>query len=124
MAIRNRPEQELQKQIARALETILKPEVVWFHSPNGGNRSRAEAGIFKAMGVKPGVPDLIISWAGPDGPLMLAIELKAGTGKATTAQIEMMDRMRSCAWFVSEARSLDEVMALLKRYHVPVRAKL
>lgn len=119
-----RPEQDLQKQVAKLLDTCLALNVVWFHVPNGGYRSKAEAGIFMAMGVKPGVPDLIISWAGPDGPLVLAIELKAGTGKATTAQIEMMDRMRSCAWFVSEARSLDEVMALLKRYHVPVRAKL
>jgi hypothetical protein len=119
-----RPEQDLQKQVARLLDACLALHVVWFHVPNGGYRSKAEAGIFMAMGVKPGVPDLIISWAGPDGPLVLAIELKAGTGKATPAQIEMMDRMRSCAWFVSEARSLDDVIALLKRYYVPVRAQL
>lgn len=32
-------------------------EDLW-HIPNGGGRSKAEAGIFKAMGTKPGVPDL------------------------------------------------------------------
>ena len=32
-----------------------------FHIPNGGGRSKAEAGRFKAEGVKAGVPDLFLS---------------------------------------------------------------
>ena len=31
-----------------------------FHIPNGGGRSKAEAGRFKAEGVKAGVPDLFL----------------------------------------------------------------
>lgn len=31
-----------------------------FHIPNGGKRGKAEAGRFKAEGVKPGVPDLCL----------------------------------------------------------------
>lgn len=31
-----------------------------FHIPNGGARSKAEGAIFKAMGVKSGVPDLFL----------------------------------------------------------------
>lgn len=31
-----------------------------FHTPNGGLRSTAEAGILKAMGVRPGVSDLFL----------------------------------------------------------------
>ncbi len=122
--MRKRPEQDLQIAVAKLLDAVLASRVVWFHVPNGGYRSKVEAGIFMAMGVKPGVPDLVINWAGPDGPLVLAIELKAGAGKATPAQTVMMDRLRGAAWFVSEARSVDEVVALLKRYHVPLRADL
>ena len=31
-----------------------------FHIPNGGSRGKAEAGRFRAMGVKSGVPDLFL----------------------------------------------------------------
>lgn len=37
------------------------PELrLMFHVPNGGGRSKAEAGRFKAEGVKAGVPDLFL----------------------------------------------------------------
>ena len=37
------------------------PELeLMFHIPNGGSRRKAEAGIFKAEGVKAGVPDLYL----------------------------------------------------------------
>lgn len=42
------------------------PELRWlYHVPNGGSRGPAEAGRFKAMGVKPGVPD--VRWTCPAG---------------------------------------------------------
>jgi hypothetical protein len=121
MAIRKRPEQELQKQIARVLDTVLKPEVVWFHVPNGGKRSAVEGAIFKAMGVKPGIPDIIITWLGPDGPLVLAIELKAGKGKPSDNQVIMMDRLSQCGWIVREARSVVDVLELARQFMVPMR---
>lgn len=51
-----------------------------FHIPNGGNRGKAEAGIFKAMGVRSGVSDLFLPV--PKGGWMkqfngLWIEMKA-----------------------------------------------
>lgn len=37
------------------------PELYWlYHVPNGGSRGPAEAGRFKAMGVKKGVPDVFL----------------------------------------------------------------
>lgn len=49
------------------------------HIPNGGSRHKAEAGKLKAMGVKPGFPDLFLpirraTWNG------LFIEIKRLTG--------------------------------------------
>lgn len=52
-----------------------------FHIPNGGSRSRAEAGRFKAMGVKPGVPDLFLP-VPRGGYSGLFIELKREHGGA------------------------------------------
>ena len=54
----------------------LYPELKWlFHIPNGGLRGKAAAANIRAMGVKPGVPDLCLPikrgpWSG------LYIELK------------------------------------------------
>lgn len=50
-----------------------------FHIPNGGKRSAAEAGRFKAMGVKPGVPDLFLP-VPRGGYSGLFIELKRAHG--------------------------------------------
>ena len=50
-----------------------------FHVPNGGSRGPAEAGRFKAMGVKPGVPDVFLD--GPRGGFHgLRIEMKRRHG--------------------------------------------
>lgn len=62
-----------------------------FHIPNGGNRSPAEAGRFKAMGVKPGVPDLFLP-VPRGGYSGLFIELKREHGGSLSdAQRDWLD---------------------------------
>lgn len=53
-------EDELQKMIVRALVNEMHKDVVLFHVPNGGRRGKVEAARFKALGVVPGVADLIL----------------------------------------------------------------
>lgn len=61
----NRPEEQLHKACVAYLRASLpKPWITW-HTPNGGGRSKAEAGILKAMGVLAGMPDLFVM--GPSG---------------------------------------------------------
>ena len=44
-----------------SLAAPVHPELaLLFHIPNGGSRGKAEAGRFRAMGVKAGVPDLFL----------------------------------------------------------------
>ncbi len=60
-----------------------------YHIPNGGKRSKAEAGRFKAMGVKPGVPDIHLPV--PRGPYhSLYIELKAPKGRVSENQADWL----------------------------------
>ena len=85
----NRPEETLHRAAVAYLRASLpKPWLVW-HTPNGGGRSKAEAGILKAMGTLAGMPDLFVM--GPrevfedrngttyvvKGSRIIAIELKA-----------------------------------------------
>lgn len=64
------------------------------HIPNGGKRGKAEAGRFKAMGVKPGVPDILlpISRGKSHG---LWIELKrVHKGRISSSQREWLHALR------------------------------
>nr|DAU67254.1 MAG TPA: Nuclease [Caudoviricetes sp.] len=67
-----------------SMRTYWYPELnLMFHIPNGGKRSKAEAGRFRAEGVKSGVPDICLPVArcGYHG---LFIELKRQHGNTTT----------------------------------------
>lgn len=56
------------------------PELaLMYHTPNGGHRSKSEAGRFKAEGVKSGVPDIFLPVA-RGGYHGLYIELKRQRG--------------------------------------------
>ncbi len=63
---RRHPEQQLQRAVVeylRIMENMRK--LAFFHPANGGGRTRTEAAIFKGLGVRPGVPDLVLLL--PDG---------------------------------------------------------
>lgn len=62
------------------LMSSSRPELkMLFHIPNGGSRHKAEAGRFRAMGVRPGVPDLCLP-VPAGGYHGLYIELKRSKG--------------------------------------------
>lgn len=109
-----RPEQALQQQVAAYLNLI--PDLVWWHVPNGGGRSKVEAGVFKSMGVKPGVPDLHMIL--PGGKLGM-IELKAGKGRASPAQQAFIDAAQEAGAQVFICRSLEDVAATVSRWFGP-----
>lgn len=70
------------------------PELrLMFHIPNGGKRDKREAARFKALGVKPGVPDIFLP-AARGGYHGLFIEMKAPGGHATKYQQEYIAALR------------------------------
>jgi hypothetical protein len=91
-------------------------DIVFCHIPNGGYRTKAEAGIFKAMGVQSGAPDLVIWMKGET----LQIELKARKGKLSDAQEAFGDRLEALGhpYHVITAESpkdaVDQLVALLE----------
>lgn len=58
-----REEDELQRMEVQYLRTLeAQGRLIFFAVPNGGKRSKIEASIMKGLGVRAGVPDLVIMW--------------------------------------------------------------
>jgi hypothetical protein len=92
------------------LELRGAPRIFWFHVPNGGSRRPIEAAILKAMGVRAGVPDLLVIKNGRT----FGLELKAEGGGATDAQRLAHEEMRSAGAEVVVAVGLDAALEQLE----------
>jgi hypothetical protein len=105
-------ESKIQKTIVRHLELCGVPDLVWFHPANGGARSKAEAGRFRAEGVVAGVPDLVLLHKGR----ARFLELKADKGRLSDAQRQMQTRIVAAGGDVCTAYGLDAALAQLKAW--------
>lgn len=136
-----RPEQELQIAIVELCDQLLFPRQVYekcralmppakvgdhlHHTPNGGGRSKAEAGIFKAMGVRRGYPDLTLDIIMHDVdpyrrvPVVYGgwrCELKADNGKLSPDQILIGERLIRMGYVFNVVTSIDEFQDRLSAY--------
>lgn len=99
------------------------------HVPNGGARSAAEGGRFKAMGVKAGIPDLLLPLRN-DHYGAGWWELKVGKNKPTDHQLRWHAMLRSCGHYVQTYwhwfEAAQDIVRYLERgpFTVIVRAKL
>ena len=127
----------------RAEETLHRAAVVYLrahlpkpwlvaHPANGGARSKAEAGIFKALGVLAGFPDLLI--IGPNRTLV-TIEFKAppkrlASGRLSSAKPRLNPAQRAiqadlgaCGVPYLVIDDLTEMIRALQRLGVPVTGR-
>lgn len=86
-----------------------------FHVPNGGRRDPREAARFKAMGVRPGVPDLLLLLP-RGGHAYLAIELKAGRNTQTQSQKDYERHMTATGGLYVVVRSFEEFIDTIEKY--------
>lgn len=96
----------------------LMPDLRWLHhSPNGGKRDALTGATMKAMGVKPGFPDLILPTAcNPIYPAGLVIELKQGRGRASGEQDEWMQHFEKNGWCVELCYGSDEARLVILNF--------
>ena len=111
----NHPEDDIQRSVAQRLDAI---GVLWCHVPNGGKRNVREAARFKGLGVKPGVPDVVIFTPPPssDTARGAVLELKAEKGKPTASQLAWLQRLHQLGWEADIAYGCDEAHAILNRW--------
>lgn len=97
----------LQSQVAKYLDAVIRPPMVWTSIDAGAGKMRPRtARQRKNRGVKKGWPDILIL---APGPMLLSIELKDRTGKQKPEQVEMEHAFRTCGAWYFICRSIDEV---------------
>jgi len=108
-----------EEQEQRALVAWLRYNGILFtHVPNGGYRTRAEAGIFRALGVSAGVPDVLIFDPPPCVPDRrgVAIELKRSRGgRVTPEQRNWLDALHARGWETMICHGADVAIEYLRR---------
>lgn len=120
----NRPEQAIHRQIISGLRAGLPRDWIVAHAANGGYRTKAEAGIFKAMGVVPGFPDIMILGEAEHGATCWFFEVKAGETKQyepTPIQLAMHERLRELGFAVAVVCSWDQTKRWCSHWQLPLR---
>lgn len=109
------PEEDLHRacfDLVRVL-SLRYPILCWMvHYPAGGKRPKGEAGKLKAMGAKPGVPDLVLPRR--NGPYTgFATELKSSIGRLSDDQRDWLVALEEEGYLTGVCRTLDEFHDIL-----------
>lgn len=117
------PERDIHKAILRYLELVFRGMAVIHHSPNEAPMSSRDpkgAAIamnnFKAMGMQPGFPDIVVFPYSHIGPLFF--EVKAPKGKLSDMQQIVLGRLDELGYRAAVVRSVDDVAARLAEWGV------
>lgn len=92
--------------------------ILFCHIPNGGYRRRTEAAIMSGLGVRKGVPDLLIFDPPPAAPGYrgVALEMKRRVGGRLSAwQRVWLDALQRRGWYTAVCRGADEAIETLER---------
>ncbi len=113
----SREEEDWQIALVEHLRWRIVPGVLFWHTPNGGKRSKTSAARLKAMGALAGVHDLIFL---SPGPKVFTLECKFGRNKMTDEQeafamnIERIGGEWACAWSIDQALTILEAVGIIK----------
>ena len=116
-----REEEALQKSMVEWLRWAVPAPPdgpAFFHIPNGGWRTKTEAAILKAMGVKRGAPDLGMIWRGR----FLGPEVKVPGEGLEPHQTALHHEWRLAGAVMTTVHSIEELRNFLIVCGVPVRA--
>lgn len=115
-AIKPPSEDQIQRAIIAYLRAVL-PDAVVHHSPNGGLRTKAQAGKFKAAGVVPGWPDITILRRG----MTRFMEVKTVTGRMSPHQIQFRNFCIRNGFPLAIVHSVDEAKEALRMWGIETR---
>lgn len=114
-------EDEMQAAVIAWADSQEHPALKWLmHTPNGGYRSPATAARMKALGQRPGVPDLLLYWHDWDGQAAryvgLAIEMKRKPNKPTAEQLAWLEHLEAQGWRCEVCYSAQAAIGVISEY--------
>jgi hypothetical protein len=98
--------------------TILTRANLFFWHTENERKCTPREGVQRVrMGVRAGVPDLIIATPSPECPqaCAVAVELKMPGKKLSRAQKQVREKLLECGWVYFEIRSVDQMLSLVER---------
>lgn len=108
-----REEDQVQRAIVQHLRFRRRKGVTFFAVPNGGVRSAREAAIMQGLGVRAGVPDLIVVAGGK----LYGLEIKrAKGGRVSPHQKAMLTELEEAGGVCAVAEGFDAALAQLERW--------
>ena len=107
-------EQQIQKTVFEHLRMRGAPGVFAWHPFTGGYRRPKEAAIYKGLGARAGLPDVMVLHQGR----LFGLELKAEGGRATDKQLETIAALREAGAFTAIAEGLDRALAVLESWGI------
>jgi hypothetical protein len=124
--MRGHAEQTLQTQIATFFGWALSGNVWWTTIGHGGG-GRLRGAILKGMGLKAGVPDILILYRGHAYFLEMkkpgARPKRGGKGGISAEQIAVHAQIETAGGSVATCYSLDDVRAQLEWWQIPTRTE-
>jgi len=105
-------ETQIHISVAQHLRYRARKGVVWFHPANGEKRDKGAAARLKAMGVTPGIPDLVLI---ADGRTY-GLEIKTDRGRVSRDQQDMLAAFNAAGAFTAVAYGIDSALAILDRW--------
>lgn len=108
-------EDDIQLAVAQTLDDL---GLLWCHVPNGEKRTEAVGRKLKRLGVKRGVPDVLIFDPPPAYPVAVgaALELKTAKGRVSRHQVWWVDGLRERMWLAAVVRGPEEAAERLKEW--------
>jgi hypothetical protein len=97
---------------------LAAPDVLAFHVPNGGLRSKPEAARLRWQGVLAGAPDLV--FVAPGGRTFFG-EVKTATGRLSAEQRAVHDAFVALGRPVAILRGIDDARAAFREWGIRTR---
>lgn len=113
---RHAPEQALQRAVGELLNFCLGGVAWWTHFPAGGGGTM-RGRILKGLGLKPGVPDILILDAGR----AYWLELKAKRGWVNPIQRACHNAIGRAGCPVAVIKDIDQVLPQLKTWGIALK---
>ena len=105
--------------VADYLRLVLPPAVAWTTFP-AGSGGKARGGQLKAMGLRPGWPDIQVLYHGR----FLGIELKAGKGTLSVAQDACSTLIVTAGGTWACCRTIDDIERTLFAFGIPLKGRV